>query len=153
MPRPCRVWQKAAVVGIFQKRPIEAWRAGVRFIQACFHSVDHHAPWTTTKELECLFEAIDDGDQVLEENGNDTAQPAVAHHHHETVNDTAMAAAEFLQQAKLSEVDFGKFCRCCFDASDCPSRFAKTAVFAGKTVQRRIQHSQPLASEQFVDLR
>src|SRR5207247_6587698 len=34
MPWPCRVGQKAAVVGIFQKRPIEAWRAGVRFIQA-----------------------------------------------------------------------------------------------------------------------
>src|SRR5580692_2310550 len=153
MPRPGRVGQKAPVVGVLQKRPIEAWYAGVRFIHACFHAVDHHAPWTTAEELECLFEAIDDGDQVLGENRNDTAQPAVAHHHHEAVNDTAMSATEFLQQAKLSKVDFGKFSRCRFDTPDRPGRLAETAVLANESVQGRIWHSQSFASEQFVDFR
>src|SRR5437764_9678286 len=153
MPRPCRVGQKASVVGVLQKRSVESWRAGIRPIQACFHSVDHDAPWTTAKELECVFEAIDDGNQILEEDGNHTAQPAVARHHHETVNNTAVANSQFLQQTKLSEVDFDKFSRCGLDASDCPGRFAKTTMLADKTVQRRIRHCQPLASEQFVDFR
>jgi len=105
------------------------------------------------KELECLFEAIDDGDQILAEDGNNAAEPTVTHHHHEAVNDTAPAAAQFLQHTELPEIDFRKLSGCAFAAPHGTGGLAKTAVLADKPVQRGIWHSQPLASEQLVDFR
>src|SRR5207249_848510 len=96
VPRSCRVGQKATVVGVLEKGPIETWCARIRLVHTCFHSVNHHAPWASAKELECLFKAVDDGDQVLEEDRYDAAQSAVTHHHHEAVNDTSTATTQCL---------------------------------------------------------
>src|SRR5215471_2403010 len=151
MVRPRRVGQKAAVVGILQKSPVEPWCTRVGVIETCFHAVDHDSPRASAEELECLLKAIDDGDQVLPKDGNNAAQPAVTQHHHEAMNDTTPATAQFLQQAQLAEIHFCKLSRCGVDSSNRAGGLTKTTVLARKPMQCGIRNGQPLASEQFMD--
>src|SRR6516165_941182 len=78
MARPGRIGQKAPVVGVLQKSPVEARQVGISLINASFHPVQDHAPWTTRQKFPGTFEAIDDRGQILFEDGDHTAEPAVA---------------------------------------------------------------------------
>jgi len=65
----------------------------------------------------------------------DQVWSAVTHHYHETVNDTPLAATQFLQQTELPEIDFRKLSRRAFDTADSAGRLAETAMLAGKPMQ------------------
>src|SRR5215469_2879728 len=109
MARPGRIGQKAPVVGVLQESTVEARGVGIGLIDTSFHSVQDHAPGTTTKKLPSAFEAIDDRGQVLFENGDHTAEPTVAERHNKALDDTRLAATKFLQWTKSAKVDFSHF--------------------------------------------
>src|SRR5215472_13505120 len=109
MARPGRIGQKAAVVGVLQKGPVEARGVAITLIETRFHAVDDDAPGTTPKKRPAAFEAIDNGGQILLEDGDHAAQSAVAERQDETLNHAGSAAPEFLQQAEPAEVGFGHF--------------------------------------------
>ncbi len=56
------------------------------------------------------------------------------------MNDTAPSAAQLLQQAQLTEVDFGKLSRRAFDPPDRADVLAETTVLAREPVQRGIRY-------------
>src|SRR6516164_404296 len=94
--RPGRIGQKAPVVGVLQEGTVEARCVGIGLIDTSFHSVQDHAPGTTTKKLPGAFEAIDDRGQILFKNGDDTAEPAVAERQNKALDDTRLTATKFL---------------------------------------------------------
>src|SRR6516162_2888104 len=96
MARPGRIGQKTPVVGVLQKGPVETWGIGIGLIDTSFHSIQDHAPWTTTEKFPGTFEAIDDRGQILLENGDHTAEPAVTERQDEAINHTRLTATEFL---------------------------------------------------------
>jgi hypothetical protein len=117
MDRPGRIWQKASVGGVLQKGTVEPRRVGIAVIDTGFHSVDDNAPWAPTKKRPGTLEAIDDCGQVLLENGDHTAESAVAKRQNEGMNYPRSAAPEFLQQAQSAEISFGYLSGQTFGAS------------------------------------
>src|SRR6516164_4922506 len=109
MTRPGRIGQKAPVVGVLQKSSVEAWGVGIGLIDTSFHSVQDHAPWTPTKKFPGTFEAIDDRWQILFEDGDHAAEPAVTERQDEAVNDTRLTTTEFLQRAESAKIHFDHF--------------------------------------------
>src|SRR5215470_2437450 len=107
--RPGRIGQKAAVVGVLQKGPVEARGVGIGLSDTRFHSVDDDTPGTALKKCQGAFEAIDNRVQILLENGDHAAEPAVAQRQDEALNHPWSPASEFLQQAEPAEVGFGHF--------------------------------------------
>ena len=108
---PGRIGQKAPVVGVLQKGTVEPRCVGIGLIDTSFHPVDDNTVGTTTKKLPDPFEAIDDRGQILFENGDHAAEPAVTERQDEALHHTRLAAAEFLQWAQPAEVGFPHFAR------------------------------------------
>jgi len=71
MDRPRRIGQKAPIAGVLEKSPVETRCVRIALIDTSFHSVHDDAPGTTTKKRQSAFEAIDDGGQILLENGSE----------------------------------------------------------------------------------
>ena len=78
-------------------------------IDTSFHSVDDDAPGTTAQKRQGALEAIDDGRHILLENGDDTAEPAVAERQDEDLNHPRPSSSQFLQRAEPAEVGFPHF--------------------------------------------
>src|SRR5437660_8636280 len=112
-----------------------------------FHSVDDDAPGTTTKKRQGAFEAIDDRGQILLENGDHAAEPAVAERHDKAVHHPRSAATEFLQQAEPAEIHFCHFAGEALGPShgDRGGR-AKLAPLPRKSIQGAIGDHQPLTA-------
>ena len=109
MPWPSGIGQKATVGGVLEKGPIEARGVGVALIDTSFQSVDDDTPGSTAQKHQGAFEAIDDARQILPENRNHAADPAVAEGQDKSLNYPRSTAAEFLQGAEPAEVSFCHF--------------------------------------------
>ena len=109
MDRPCWIGQKAPIVGVLQKSPVETRCVRIALIDTSFHSVDDETPRTTTKKRQGAFEAVDDGGQILLKDGDHAAEPAVAERHDKALHHPRSAATEFLQQAEPAEIHFCHF--------------------------------------------
>src|SRR5215469_14447121 len=152
MMGPRRIGQKAPVVGILQKSPVETWGVGISLIDTRFHPVQNHAPRTTTKKLPGAFEAIDDRGQILFEYRDHAAQPAVEERHDEALDHARLATTEFVQRAEPPEIHFGHFTRqtLCPPHADRGSA-SEIAPFPDKAMQAAIGDRQSLAAKQLVD--
>ena len=109
MDRPRRIGQEAPIAGVLEKRAVETRRVRIALIDTSFHSVHDDAPGTIAKKRQGVFETIDDGGQILLENGDHAAEPAVAKRHDKAVHHPRAAATEFLQQAGPGEINFCYF--------------------------------------------
>src|SRR5262249_48975559 len=147
MMGPDWIGQKAPVVGVLQKRPVEARGVGVGLIDTSFHSVDDHAPRTTTPKHPGALEAIDNRGQILFEHRDHAAESAVAERQNKALNDTGLAATKFLQRAESAEVDFCHFARQTLRSPDADRRSrSEIAPLTRKSIQAAIGDDQPLAA-------
>ena len=103
--------QKAAEVGVLQKSPVEARGIEIALVETGFHAVDDDAPRTPPEKRQGPFEAIDQGGEILLENRDHAAEPAIAERQDEALHHPRSAATEFLQAAQPAEVGFRHFAR------------------------------------------
>jgi len=96
MHRPSWIGQKAPIGGVLQKASIEARGVGIALIDTSFQSVNDDTSGNTPKKHPGAFEASDDGGQILLENWDYAADPAVAEGQNESLNYPRSAATEFL---------------------------------------------------------
>src|SRR6267142_2309624 len=61
---PCRIGQEPTVLGVLQKRFVQARRVSIRGFDGGFEVVDHNPPRTTPEKLKRPFETIDDRLQI-----------------------------------------------------------------------------------------
>src|SRR3974390_1011190 len=149
---PRRIGQKAPVVGVLQKGPVETWGVGIGLIDTRFHPVQDHAPRTTTKKLPSTFEAVDDREQILFEYRDHATQPAIEERHDEALDHARLATTEFVQRAEPPEVDFRHFTRLALRTPHTDRRGrSEIAPFPGKAMQAAIGDRQSLAAKQLVD--